>query len=456
MHLCHTLGVTPLEHPRRRLRATGIVSVVSGPDSPRPNEGYRLSEVVRRAHRRGPTSRWAGFYRRHWNTWRRHRRAQWDRPPEPRDWRWVIGLFGRALIVIGLLMLGFVGYQLWGTGLETARAQRDLADKFEQQLSVETTTAAVVTTTAAQTTTSIADDTAAPTSTDLTTTSTLPPAPVLDISLGDPVARLEIPTIGTDHYVVAGVGVDELQLGPGHFPDTPLPGQLGNAAIAGHRTTYGQPFHDVDRLEPGDEIIVTTAAGRFVYRVRETLIVEPSDYHVVATSDPTIAELTLTSCHPKWSAAQRIIIHANLDPTQSDTPTARSSYLASSLSSIATTTTLLPDETATTVAAAETTPTTASPTTSSTSTSVPIVVEDTGGTSTATTDAFAAGWFHDPAALTQGILWTIPMIVLILAVRWWSHRRRSWFPALPVALIPGIVVLYFIYENVNGLLPPNL
>ena len=71
-------------------------------------------------------------------------------------------------------------------------------------------------------------------------------------------ARLEIPRIGVDEIVVAGVGVDDLHKGPGHYPDTPLPGERGNVAIAGHRTTYGAPFHDIDELQPGDEVVATT------------------------------------------------------------------------------------------------------------------------------------------------------------------------------------------------------
>lgn len=430
-----------------------IVGIVARPDTPRPEEGYSLSEVIRRAHRRGPTSAWADFYRRHWATWRRYRRARWERPPEPHDWRWAVGLVGRTLIVTGLLMLGFVAYQLWGTGLETARAQSDLASAFEQQVAF-TTTDAPTTTVTATTDVPAVDET----TTTAAPTTVVPPPPALDISIGDPVARLEIPSIGTDHYVVAGVGVEELRLGPGHFPDTPLPGQLGNAAIAGHRTTYGQPFHDVDQLQPGDEIVVTTVSGRFVYRVRETLIVEPSDYHVVATTDPTIAELTLTSCHPKWSAAQRIIIHADLDPDVSDTPTAASGYRSSVSSSPETTATLPTETTATTSPspADGTTTSTIAPAAVTPTTTVPASGDLAAGTTSETTDAFAAGWFHDPDALVQAVLWAIPMLGLIVLIRWWSHRRRSWFPALPLGLLPGLVMLYFLYENVNGLLPPNL
>ena len=90
-------------------------------------------------------------------------------------------------------------------------------------------------------------------------------------------ARLEIPRIGLDEIVVSGVGVDDLQEGPGPLPRRPLPGEHGNAAIAGHRTTYGAPFLDIDKLKPGDEVVATTYAGRYVYKVTGTKIVSPSE-----------------------------------------------------------------------------------------------------------------------------------------------------------------------------------
>jgi LPXTG-site transpeptidase (sortase) family protein len=144
-----------------------------------------------------------------------------------------------------------------------------------------------------------------------------PPVPP-EVEDGDAIARIELPSIGVDRIVVAGVDKDDLKKGPGHYPETPLPGQLGNAAIAGHRTTFGQPFIDVDQLQVDDEIVVTTLAGRYVYRVTGQQIVSPRDSHVIATTDPTTATLTLTSCHPKYSARERIIIFSELDEEASD------------------------------------------------------------------------------------------------------------------------------------------
>ncbi|OWY63039.1 hypothetical protein B7486_55225, partial [cyanobacterium TDX16] len=118
------------------------------------------------------------------------------------------------------------------------------------------------------------------------------------------------PAIGVDWIVVEGVGLDQLKDGPGHYQGTPYPGQAGNVAIAGHRTTYGQPFHNVDQLKAGDEIILTTAQGEFTYEYRETQIVDPSQVEVI--QDQGDNRLTLTACHPKYSARQRIVISAAL------------------------------------------------------------------------------------------------------------------------------------------------
>jgi sortase A len=115
--------------------------------------------------------------------------------------------------------------------------------------------------------------------------------------------------------VVQGIGVPDLRKGPGHYPATPMPGQLGNAAIAGHRTTYGAPFNRLDELVAGDPIVVTTLAGTFRYTVAKSLVVTPKEVFVL---DPTPnATLTLTTCNPKFSASQRLVIQATLDRDRS-------------------------------------------------------------------------------------------------------------------------------------------
>jgi sortase A len=225
--------------------------------------------------------------------------------------RRVVGAIGRVFITAGILILLFVAYQLWGTGIYTAREQSQLEDQFNEALAQESPS---TTTSSSTTTTTVVGAPPSPT----TTTTTVPPAP--PPPEGDAVARIQIPKIGVDSIVVNGVSRDDLRKGPGHYPDTPLPGQFGNAAIAGHRTTYGAPFGDLDQLNPGDLIQVRTLQGNFKYRVTEQLVVKPSDVQVI---DPTPVDaddfskgfeptLTLTTCNPKYSAAQRLVIKANM------------------------------------------------------------------------------------------------------------------------------------------------
>ncbi|HUG75337.1 MAG TPA: class E sortase [Acidimicrobiia bacterium] len=127
---------------------------------------------------------------------------------------------------------------------------------------------------------------------------------------GDPLGRIEIPALGLDWVVVEGTSAAELRKGPGHIPGSPLPGQPGNAVLSGHRTTYGAPFHRLDELSEGDEIIVETTIGRHRYRVVSSLVVAPTDIWVVNGRDG--AWLTLTTCHPKYSSRERLVVFAAL------------------------------------------------------------------------------------------------------------------------------------------------
>ena len=137
---------------------------------------------------------------------------------------------------------------------------------------------------------------------------------------GDPLGRIRIPRIGVDEIFVEGTGTADLRRGPGHYPDTPLPGQRGTVAIAGHRTTYGAPFHDVDDLRRGDAIVLSMPYGRFTYRVQRTRIVEPTATEV---TDPVgYDRLVLSACHPLYSAAQRIIVFARLEKSEARGPAA--------------------------------------------------------------------------------------------------------------------------------------
>ena len=137
---------------------------------------------------------------------------------------------------------------------------------------------------------------------------------------GDPLGKIRIPEIGLDEVFVEGTGTADLRRGPGHYPATPLPGRHGTVAIAGHRTTYGAPFHDVDELRRGDPIELTMPYGRFTYRVQRTRIVAPT---AVEVTDPVgYDRLVLSACHPLYSAAQRIIVFARLEKAQARGPAA--------------------------------------------------------------------------------------------------------------------------------------
>lgn len=125
---------------------------------------------------------------------------------------------------------------------------------------------------------------------------------------GDAIARLEIPAIGVSDYVVEGTDTANLRKGPGHYPETPMPGEPGTSAIAGHRTTYGAPFRNVDDLDPGDRIVLDLPYGRFVYRVERVTIVDDQDLSVLEPAG--YKRLMLSACHPLYSAAQRVIVFA--------------------------------------------------------------------------------------------------------------------------------------------------
>jgi sortase A len=125
---------------------------------------------------------------------------------------------------------------------------------------------------------------------------------------GDAIARIEIPAIGASEYVVEGTDTGDLRKGPGHYPETPLPGEPGTAAIAGHRTTYGAPFRDIDDVKPRQVIRVDMPDGTFVYRVEEVRIVDDSDLSVLEPVGHR--RLMLSACHPLYSAAERVIVFA--------------------------------------------------------------------------------------------------------------------------------------------------
>jgi len=127
---------------------------------------------------------------------------------------------------------------------------------------------------------------------------------------GEALGRIRIPAASVDWVIVEGVSQDDLAQGPGHMPGTALPGQPGNAVISGHRTTHGAPFADLGLLEPGDRIVVETLIGIHTYEVVELIVVAPTDVWVTNQVDG--AWVTLTTCHPKGSSRERLIVFARL------------------------------------------------------------------------------------------------------------------------------------------------
>jgi sortase A len=128
---------------------------------------------------------------------------------------------------------------------------------------------------------------------------------------GDPLGHLRLPSAGIDDVMVEGTGTADLRSGPGHYPYTPLPGQPGTVAVAGHRTTYGAPFRDLDAVKPGDQVELSLPYGVFTYRVERTRIVRPTDVWV--TDRVSYDRLILSACHPLYSAAKRIVVFARLE-----------------------------------------------------------------------------------------------------------------------------------------------
>jgi sortase A len=304
--------------------------------------------------------------------------------------RRVVGGVGRTLITFGVLVLLFVAYELWGTNIAEARSQRALKKSFRSQLaSRPATTAPTVA--------------GAPAPTPTTTTTPQP------VPSGEAIAEIRIPRIGVDKFVVQGVGVPDLKKGPGHYPDTPMPGHVGNAAIAGHRTTYGAPFDRLDELKPGDEIRITTRdSGElpYLYVVDSTTSVSPSNVGVL---DPTLdARLTLTTCTPKFSASQRLVVVAKLvgkakppEPTPIAAP------------------------------------------------------HDPGGPVAAPTAAPKGGLSGVREARTPAILWGV-LAGLVGIGTWQSGRRWKFWPAWLLGTPVFLLVLFVFFENFSRLLPANI
>jgi LPXTG-site transpeptidase (sortase) family protein len=298
--------------------------------------------------------------------------------------RRLISGVGRTLITVGTLLLLFVGYQLWGTGLKYNQLQDSAGKSFAAQLAavgqpalnakdsdggfggfseaelaaaaagkpidtappaevvappeVSTTTSTIPATPVTPAVTAPAKTvpalpnattpppTVAPSTVPATTVPAAAPAAVPVSTLpkvrpgrtqmkrpkpGSTLGRMVLPSIKKDLLYVSGAGVEDLKAGPGHYPSTALPGLEGNAGIACHRTTYGAPCLNLNLLKAGDIIGFETLYGRFAYKVEKLFVVGPKDRKVLA---PTPGEniLTLTTCHPAYTARERLVVRARL------------------------------------------------------------------------------------------------------------------------------------------------
>lgn len=221
----------------------------------------------------------------------------------------------KALTILGALVLAFSAFQLWGTGILEHQAQGQLAEEFAQAVQQgEASSLTTQPTSPKALASQLVPQLLSAGTTRVDGSELATPVP------GTAVARIQAPSIGLDKTVVEGVGRSQLRDGPGHYPNTPLPGHVGNVAVAGHRTTHGAPFADLDRLQPGDEIVVETVEGHFTYRVTAQRlpdgtvagfrIVSPDAIEVIG--DQGDNRLTLTSCHPRYSDRQRLVITASL------------------------------------------------------------------------------------------------------------------------------------------------
>ena len=213
--------------------------------------------------------------------------------------RWLLRGLGQLLITLGVVVLLFCVYELQVTGLYTQDQQRALGHELDRTWA------------------------AAP--------APSPGKPVPPLAAFDPgkgIARIYLPSLGRDqvHVVVEGVSHADLKKGPGHYPGTARPGDVGNVVISGHRTTYGAPFNRLDELHPGDPVVLETQGFFYTYRVRRSTVVKPSaievTYPVPGDRGATPRErlLTLTTCNPKYSAKTRLIVLAVLESRLAKAP----------------------------------------------------------------------------------------------------------------------------------------
>ncbi len=305
-----------------------------------------------------------------------------EAPAGGRPSRWLTAAewLGRSFVTLAVVTGLFVAHQLWATDWLQAREQEALREQFDEQL------AAV----------------GGPGGADGAVSEAAPAEPT---PLGEPVpddglALLEIPRLDLETVALDSVDPDDLRKGPGHYPGTADPGEAGNTAFAGHRVTYGAPFHGIDLLKADDEIVVTTLRGRFVYRVEEQRIVAPSDTRALAPSDD--ARLTLTTCNPELSARERLVVVASLDGEP-----------------------------------------------------LPPADAPIGGAGTEVAAASSLDGSDEPGlgGLDVGFALWAALTLAVGGAWWWLFRRRPGVLTWCAGALPFVAVLFFFFGQVEGLIP---
>jgi len=234
--------------------------------------------------------------------------------------RFALSGLGQTLITLGLVVLLFVVYEVWITNIFANAKQSTVRSELIQEFAAPST----------------ANDPNNPTVPSLP----LPGGSQPTVALGTGIAIIYIPRFGKDYSraIVQGTDDSDLEKGPGHYVGTQLPGQIGNFAVAGHRVGKGEPFLNLDQLKPGDPLVVETKDSWFVYTVKGDpatgdlsvagadgipgrQIVDPSDGKVILPvpnkpgAKATESLMTLTTCHPKFTATQRMIVYSALTRT---------------------------------------------------------------------------------------------------------------------------------------------
>ncbi|HEY1445855.1 MAG TPA: class E sortase [Acidimicrobiales bacterium] len=299
--------------------------------------------------------------------------------------RQAASITGKILIGAGVLVLLFTAYQIWGTAIQESHTQNALrstliAETNDQQIQHALAEAAAIN--------------KLPTGPPVTAPRTADPGE------GAPVGDIRIPKIGVNQVVVEGTNTPDLRKGPGHYIGTPLPGQNGNASVAGHRTTYGHPFYNLDGVKVGDPIVLTTLQGIFVYDTTKTSVVSPSDTSVIKNTFDNL--LTLTTCNPRFSASTRLIVQAKLAHSQ-----------------------LFPNQ------------------------GLPA-----GRLTTDPKSGDLAG--NSDVGLTQTLFWGFLVLVLLGAILYaaWRFRRQRWV-IWGVGTVGMLVLLWFFFGAISPLLPAS-